>query len=200
MQSTKSPGKKSEPQASVSSMGAQGSAPRSAPSAWLRLAPRGSETGAARPPLFLPSTLHPRPARRDSGSRRALAPSPQRHSPRDQAGGSDRRWLAGRGGVSPPPPLGPEASPGYPDRPANRPQGRASPRAGIRGARGPVGSSARHCAQRKGHAGGRLRPPPEPPPGRGSGVKGRGSRGLCSVTADAYPPPQAPTPGDWPER
>lgn len=60
VQTPKSPGKKSEPQASGSSMGARARPPRSAPSAWLgRLRVRGSGTGAARPPLLLPSALRP---------------------------------------------------------------------------------------------------------------------------------------------
>lgn len=157
--STKSPGKKSEPQASVSSMGAQGSAPRSALSARLRSAPRGSETGAARPPLFLPSTLHPRQASRNSGSRPALAPSLQRHSPRDQAGGSDRRWRAGRGGVSPLPPLGREAPP---DSPAGRratAEASCCPNPGPRRVRTRGFLARRHCARDKRRATVRRRSP-----------------------------------------
>lgn len=192
--STKSPGKKSEPQASVSSMGAQGSAPRSALSARLRSAPRGSETGAARPPLFLPSTLHPRQASRNSGSRPALAPSLQRHSPRDQAGGSDRRWRAGRGGVSPLPPLGREAPPDSPGWPASDRGGQLlpEPRAAARSDQRVPSTPTLRPAQAASHC-----PPPfpEPPRGRGSGGKGRSSRDFCSVTANA-----SPSLADQPER
>lgn len=62
VQTPKSPGKKSEPQASGSSMGAWARPPRSAPSAWLGwLRARGLGTGAARPPLFQPPALRSRP-------------------------------------------------------------------------------------------------------------------------------------------
>lgn len=165
--------------------------PRPASAAWVlrarRLAGRprrgsgrlGAARRLARParPYFYPppsTPARPGPARRDSGSSRALALSPQRHSPRDQAGCSDRRWPSGRGGVSPPPPLGPEVSPGIPVRQWAVRGGGLLP--------GPSGFRVRRlCARDKRRASDRRRP------GRGRGGQGRGSRGFCSVTADASP-------------
>lgn len=73
VQSAKSPGKKSAPQASVSSIGAAGPAASLAPRGWVRL-------GAPRPGrAFLPSAPSP------SRLRPALAPIPRRGSARDQA-------------------------------------------------------------------------------------------------------------------
>lgn len=128
----RAPGRRASPRPASAAWVLGGRWSRSAPSAWLRSAPRNSRLAQpARPYFYPPPSVPapvPAPARRDSGSRRALAPSPQRHSPRDQAGGRDRRGPAGRGGVSPPPPLGPEASPGSPGRPASGRRRRAAAR------------------------------------------------------------------------
>lgn len=105
-----------------------------------------------------PPSTPPRP--RDSGSRGALAPSPHRRSPRDQAGGRDRRGpRPGRGLAAAAP--GRRGSPGFPGR-RERGAGASCCRGRGRGAR-PGGLRARGCCARPGR-------------GPGSGGKGRGSR------------------------
>lgn len=197
VQSAKSPGKKSAPQVSVSSMGARGSAPRSAPSAWHRLAPRGSETGAARPPLFLPSTLHPpppprpRPAatpaaaglwpRARSATLRVTRPAAAIGAGRPGGAGSRRRrpWARRL----------PWVAPG--GRPARECAAAASCCPGLepRGARSRVWvPSARTL--RPGRAA-RVWPQPGP----GSGGKGRGL-GASVPSPQTLPPPSGTSPAD----
>lgn len=170
VQSAKSPGKNSEPQASVSSMGAQRSA---ASLGALGLAQVGSARlrdwpRAARPPLFLPSTLHP-------------LPGPVSVPPR----------------LRQPPGAGPKpAAPLRVTKPAaaigaGRPRGAGSRCHSPRAARLPRFPGRRASGRRRRTV---VRGPCAPTScapaaaGPGSGGKGQGSRGLCSVTADATPP------------
>ncbi|XP_045691971.1 translation initiation factor IF-2-like [Phyllostomus hastatus] len=131
----------------------------------LYLAPRLPRP--ARPYFYPPPSTPPRPPAAATPAAAERWPQSRTATPRDQAGGRDRRGLAARGGVSPPPPLGPEASPGSPGRPVSGPRGLAAARARACSAHSPVGSQ---CAS-----------------GRDSSGKGRGSLGFSSVTVDASP-------------
>ncbi|XDA80433.1 hypothetical protein R6Z07F_010415 [Ovis aries] len=153
-------------------MGARARPPRSAPSAWLgRLRVRGSGTGAARPPLLLPSALRP--------------PLPSRPAATLAAAG---RWPGARGAT--PRVTRPRTAIG-----AGRPGG-----AGSRRRRPWAGGCPGFPGRRVGGGGSYCPPGPEradaASPTRGAPVAAarprpcgqrRGSRGFCSVTADASP-------------